>query len=363
MSWLIEIVFLITSDCFPWVSPIVLIVSEYVFNNVVISCILWNTFSKYSFCVLSLTKFSFTCPVISLTFCCTFSITDWTTCNDSCVLFARFPTSVATTANPFPASPALAASIEAFNASKFVESEISLIRPRVTPISCTASDNLCVISVVAFIDSDTSALIVCKLLRSFSFLTDLSNKSLETCSTFSTLSVTTASHLLSSPRFAILSSVLKLSMLLLSTNCSLVAANSSAEALSFSDICESDNPAVRKLSDNVCTVERTLVICSLFFSNSSFFTFTKKCATKNTKIINPVKESESATRHIIISERNNSSLTGRRSVPRINQPVNSDAIQARPLINNSLISRKNAIKIRKKNKNPQNVLVGSIYNR
>ena len=40
---------------------------------------------------------------------------------------ASVPISPATTANPFPASPALAASIEAFNASRFVWLEISRI--------------------------------------------------------------------------------------------------------------------------------------------------------------------------------------------------------------------------------------------
>ena len=42
-------------------------------------------------------------------------------------LFARFPISLATTAKPFPASPALAASMEAFNASKLVWDAISLM--------------------------------------------------------------------------------------------------------------------------------------------------------------------------------------------------------------------------------------------
>ena len=39
---------------------------------------------------------------------------------DSCVSVLKFRISSATTANPFPASPALAASIDAFNASRFV---------------------------------------------------------------------------------------------------------------------------------------------------------------------------------------------------------------------------------------------------
>ena len=106
-----------------------------------------------------------------------------------------------------------------------------------------------------------------------------------------------------------------------------------------------------------------LVTCSLFFSNSSFLAFTKKCATKNTKIINPINDKDNATRHIIISDKNNSSLTGRRSVPLTNQPINKEIIQAKPLTNNILISKKNAINMRKKNRNPQNVLVGSIYSK
>jgi hypothetical protein len=40
------------------------------------------------------------------------------------VFSASLPTSVATTANPFPASPALAASIEALRARRLVDDEI-----------------------------------------------------------------------------------------------------------------------------------------------------------------------------------------------------------------------------------------------
>ena len=111
-------VFSITSDCLPNVSPIVPIALTDRLSSDVISCMLLNTFAKYSFCVPNLAEFSSTCAVISLTFCCTRSITDSTTLNDSCVLFARLPTSVATTANPLPASPARAASIDAFSANK-----------------------------------------------------------------------------------------------------------------------------------------------------------------------------------------------------------------------------------------------------
>ena len=54
---------------------------------------------------------------------------------------ARFFISVATTAKPFPASPVLAASIVAFNASRFVCSAIPLISLMTPPISCAADDS------------------------------------------------------------------------------------------------------------------------------------------------------------------------------------------------------------------------------
>ena len=54
---------------------------------------------------------------------------------DSCVLDARVLTSSATTAKPLPCSPALAASIAAFNASKFVCSAISFIKSKTVEIS------------------------------------------------------------------------------------------------------------------------------------------------------------------------------------------------------------------------------------
>ena len=43
--------------------------------------------------------------------------------------------------------------------SEWKDSEISLIRLSVTPISCTASESLCVTSFVVFIDIETSPLI------------------------------------------------------------------------------------------------------------------------------------------------------------------------------------------------------------
>ncbi len=48
---------------------------------------------------------------------------------------AKFPTSSATTANPFPAEPALAASTAAFNASMFVWNAISSMTLIILPIS------------------------------------------------------------------------------------------------------------------------------------------------------------------------------------------------------------------------------------
>lgn len=63
-----------------------------------------------------------------------------------CVLSASFLTSSATTAKPLPASPARAASIAAFNASKFVWSAISLITFKIFPIWAELSDKCCIVS-------------------------------------------------------------------------------------------------------------------------------------------------------------------------------------------------------------------------
>jgi hypothetical protein len=54
---------------------------------------------------------------------------------------ASLRTSVATTAKPLPASPARAASIAAFSASRFVCAAISLISSRISPIFCARSPN------------------------------------------------------------------------------------------------------------------------------------------------------------------------------------------------------------------------------
>ena len=57
----------------------------------------------------------------------------------SCVLLARVRTSSATTAKPRPCSPARAASIAAFKASKLVCSEMPLMTSRTVLISPTSS--------------------------------------------------------------------------------------------------------------------------------------------------------------------------------------------------------------------------------
>ena len=281
MSLLIDTVFLITSACLLWASPIVLMASTEVVRYSVISCIPLNTLSKYPLCSSSFCEFSSTCKVISFTFFCTLAITASTSSKDDCVLFARFPTSCATTAKPLPASPALAASMDAFNASRFVDSEISLIRFKVTPISFTASDSFCATSMVESMELVTSLLIVCKLLSSFSFSFDLSNKFLEVASTLSTLSATTSFHLFSSLRFDMLSSVFELRRFRPSNNCSLVAESSSAEALSFSDIWDKVVPAADNCSERVLTETSTFCTCSLLRSISSFFAFTRNRLTKN----------------------------------------------------------------------------------
>jgi len=63
------------------------------------------------------------------------------------VWLARFFTSLATTANPLPASPARAASIVAFNASRLVWLAMSLISATTVLILVTVSDSLRIRSV------------------------------------------------------------------------------------------------------------------------------------------------------------------------------------------------------------------------
>ena len=72
-----------------------------------------------------------------------------TSCDDSFaaseLCAAKTATWSATTAKPFPASPALAASMDAFKASRFVCADISFIVAIIFPISCDAS-------LISFID-------------------------------------------------------------------------------------------------------------------------------------------------------------------------------------------------------------------
>ena len=113
----------------------------------------------------------------SFTAAITFSLICWILFAVSLLLSASFLISSATTAKPFPASPALAASMEAFNASKFVWLDIdnisfvrfstcstllllsmaflsfSMISPIISPVVfrlsiafCSSSDALCCIS-------------------------------------------------------------------------------------------------------------------------------------------------------------------------------------------------------------------------
>ena len=77
------------------------------------SIVVSTLFTLFSEAVwISVTK----CPMLAVRFCVS---------SASCLI------SSATTANPFPASPALAASMEAFSASRFVWEEIELI-PAIT---------------------------------------------------------------------------------------------------------------------------------------------------------------------------------------------------------------------------------------
>ncbi len=62
------------------------------------------------------------------------------------VLSANFLTSSATTANPLPASPALAASIAALRAKRLVWSAISLITVNISPICEELSKSLLIVS-------------------------------------------------------------------------------------------------------------------------------------------------------------------------------------------------------------------------
>ena len=82
----------------------------------------------------------------------------------SALLLAKFLTSSATTAKPFPAEPARAASTAAFNASMFVWNAMSSIVLIILPISV----ELFVISFIAPINSSILALL-CSISSLISF--------------------------------------------------------------------------------------------------------------------------------------------------------------------------------------------------
>ncbi len=82
----------------------------------------------------------------------------------SALLLAKFLTSSATTANPFPAEPALAASTAALRASIFVWKAISSIVLIIFPISLEDSLICDIASTISFI---------CALLVSISVLTSI----------------------------------------------------------------------------------------------------------------------------------------------------------------------------------------------
>ena len=70
---------------------------------------------------------SFVIPNILLTSSWLFKMSSCISCADFPLILARLPTSSATTAKPFPYSPALADSIEAFNERSSVLDTISLM--------------------------------------------------------------------------------------------------------------------------------------------------------------------------------------------------------------------------------------------
>ena len=72
---------------------------------------------------------------------------------------ASLRTSAATTAKPLPDSPARAASIAAFSASRFVCPEISLISSRISPIFCVRSPSDSARSEIASTFSCMSAMV------------------------------------------------------------------------------------------------------------------------------------------------------------------------------------------------------------
>ncbi len=86
---------------------------------------------------------------------------------DLLLFSARLLISFATTAKPLPASPALAASIDAFRASKFVWSVIAFIVSIISPILSASFPKFCVIATVLF---DTACIECILFLTSKAFL-------------------------------------------------------------------------------------------------------------------------------------------------------------------------------------------------
>ena len=111
---------------------------------------------------------------------------------------ARFPTSSATTAKPFPATPALAASIAAFRERIFVWKAISsmvlmilLISLDFSVMSCIARESSCILSLLSHTASPASLLIseafsaipaVSLIFSEMSFIVALSSSMEEACS-------------------------------------------------------------------------------------------------------------------------------------------------------------------------------------
>ena len=130
--------------------------------------------------VAELFEISPTCSFIAKTsfaFCLSKFIFISTSLVAFCVLSASFRTSSATTANPRPCSPALAASIAALRASKFVWSEMSLIKFTIVAISSTLLCNKPTFSCDLF---DVVAICIIKSIsfslvefRSFAFCAEL----------------------------------------------------------------------------------------------------------------------------------------------------------------------------------------------
>jgi len=99
--------------------------------------------------ITSVTTFTFDCKLSII--CCISSVDCW-------VRPANERTSSATTAKPRPCSPARAASIAAFSASKLVCSAIPLITSRIAPMESLSSFN-CATTLLEFLTSEVSELI------------------------------------------------------------------------------------------------------------------------------------------------------------------------------------------------------------